>query len=299
MSVQRGRRRNSAAPRQECTLAQLREHLKMIGVTPGALIMLHTSVRNVSFLTGDERAAAVVRPAEVASKLLNEVFDLLGDTGTLVMPTHPLYLRDPGYHFPGDKSDLILDYDPRTTPCQVGLANEIFRRLPGTERSLHPLQSVSVRGPRSADILRNNLNRFKPLPHGVESSYYRMCQNRGLVVSFGIPLIDYFTLIHTAEDVRDADWPVKNFFRERRFRVRINGQWDEWIVRERRPLFARSYCEGQLQRDLLHEGLLHEGHAGTIRVDWANAGEVLDFLLHRDKNNSYPYYFTKLAKLSL
>lgn len=299
MGARSRRQRRAPAPRQECTVTQLREYLKLIGVVPGALVMVHTSVRNVWLVTGEEHSPAMAQPAEVASKLLRELLDLLGDTGTLVMPTHPLYRRDPGYHSSADKSDLVLDYDPRKTPCRVGLANEIFRRLPGTERTLHPLDGVSVRGPKSADILRNNLNRSKPLPHGVDSSYYRICQNRGIVVSFGIPLIEYFTLIHTAEDIRDADWPVKNFFRERRFRVRINEEWDEWIVRERRPLFARSYCEGQLRRDLLREGLLHEGHVGTIRVDWANTGEVLEFLLSRNKNNSYPYYFTKLTKLSL
>jgi aminoglycoside 3-N-acetyltransferase len=291
------RRRRAPAARQECTVAQLREYLKLIGIVPGVLAMLHTSVRNVSLIAGDGQPSAEGQPAGAASRLLGEVMDLVGDTGTLVMPTHPLYSRDPGYHSPGNKSDLILDYDPHKTPCQVGLANEIFRQLPGTQRSLHPLQSVSARGPRAADILRNNLNRSKPLPHGADSSYYRVCTGGGIVVGFGIPLIEYLTLIHVAEDIRDADWPVNDFYRERRFRVRINEKWEEWTVRERRPLFARSYCEGQIHRDLLREGLLHEGHVGTIRVDWANAGEVLEFLLYRNKGNSYPYYFTSLAKL--
>jgi aminoglycoside 3-N-acetyltransferase len=114
-------------------------------------------------------------------------------------------------------------------------------------------------------------------------------------VSIGVPLIECFTLIHTAEDVRDAEWPVKNFFRERRFRVRSGESCDEWIVRERRPLFARSYSEGQLHRDLLREGILHESRVGTIRVDWASAGDVLSFMLLENSNSTYPYYYPQLS----
>lgn len=275
---------------------ELREFLKSIGITRNAVVMVHTSVRNVSLIDDQETGQAFSDPIAVATKLLSLLSELVGESGTLVMPSHPLYRDDPGYYKGGDKSQLVLTYDPLKTPCSVGLTNELFRFSPGTQRSLHPLQSVSARGPRAGEILADNLNRRKPLPHGVDSSYYRVVQYEGIVVSIGVPLIEYFTLIHTAEDVRDAEWPVKSFFRERRFRVRIGESCDEWVVRERRPFFVRSYCEGQLHRDFLREGILHEGRVGTSRVDWARAREVFDFMMRRNKSNSYPYFFTRLAQ---
>lgn len=274
---------------------QLREFLNGIVVGGNAVVMVHTSVRNVSLIGDEEPGRVFSQPIAVASRLLSILVELLGESGTLVMPTHPLYRDDPGYYEDGDKSQLVLTYDPLKTPCNVGLTNELFRISPGTQRSLHPLQSVSARGPRAAEVLAHNLNRRKPLPHGVDSSYYHVCKSGGVVVSIGVPLIECFTLIHTAEDVRDAEWPVKNFFRERRFRVRIGESCDEWIVRERRPLFARSYSEGQLHRDLLREGILHESRVSTIRVDWASAADVLSFMLLANSSSTYPYYCPRLS----
>ena len=285
----------SDAP-QTSSVKELREFLKSIGVRGSAVVMVHTSVRNVSLVSDDVPGRAFRPPIAAASRLLSLLVELLGETGTLVMPTHPLYRDDPGYYKGGEKSQLVLTYDPLKIRCNVGLTNELFRVSPGTQRSLHPLQSVSARGSKAEEILTNNLNQRKPLPHGPDSSYYRVCKLGGIVVSIGVPLIKCFTLIHTAEDMRDTEWPVKNFFRERRFRVRIGEGCDEWIVRERRPLFARSYCGGQLHRDLLREGLLHEGRAGTIRVDWAIAAEVFEFLMRRNQGNSYPYFLTGWAK---
>ena len=237
-------------------------------------------------------------PVATASAILREMIAAVGDEGTLVLPTHPHYRDDPGYHSRVEKSRLVLNYDPERTPSSVGLVSELFRRYPGSLRSHHPLQTISCRGRRAEELLCGNLNDDKPLPHGAHSGYYRFCVARGLVLSIGVPLIKCCTLIHVAEDVRDADWPIRNFFRERRFRVRRLGRDErDWIVRERRPLFVRSYCDGQLHRDLLREGILTEGYAGTIRFDYANARSIFEYLMHRNSSTGYPYFLTRLAQL--
>jgi len=289
-------RSRPAGPPQQATLGELRDVLDRLGVRPGALAMVHTSVRGASLVDDKAGGRNLISPAGVAAGLLSLLLDLVGDTGTLVMPTHPAYQDGRRHLSGGEESDSLVRYDPLKTPCHVGLTNELFRRLPGAQRSMHPLQSVSARGPQASELLQNNLNDSRPLPHGVDSAYYRICQKRGLVVSIGVPLLEYFTLIHTAEDVRDSEWPIRDFFRERRFRVRSGPDEAEWVVRERRPLFARSYCEGQLHRDFLREGILHEGKAGSLRVDFARANEVFEYLMWRNKGNTYPYFLANLAK---
>ena len=287
-------RRRKAGHKQHAQIEDLREKVAASGFGPSRLVMVHASTRGMSI----ERSRHVTNDAVgVAALLVSELLALSGDRGTLVMPTHPLYPRDPGYHAAVDKSDLVLTYDPIKTRTTVGLVNEIFRLCPGVLRTAHPLQCVSAIGPGAEDLLNNNLNETKPLPHGVHSAYYRICKANGTVISIGFPLIECCTFIHSAEDSRDQEWPVRDFFRERRFIVRLNGDERDWTVRERRPLFARSYCEGQLHRDLLREGLLHEGTAGGIRVDWASAGDVYEFLMHRNRGNSYPFFLPRLAKI--
>ena len=40
------------------------------------------------------------------------------------------------------------------------------------------------------------------------------------------------TLIHVAEEVRDQDWPIKDFFEEVRYIVRVNGRDEQHVVRQ-------------------------------------------------------------------
>jgi aminoglycoside N3'-acetyltransferase len=273
----------------------LRDCLYQIGVRSGALVMVHSSVGGLT-LTGSEFPnAKLENSVSVALCLLQDLKELLGTTGTLVMPTHPMYQDDPGYLY-HDKTNFVLKYDPRKTPSNVGLLTELFRRMPDVQRSLHPLNTLSAWGLRASELLQDNLNCWKPLPHGVESGYYRLCQWGGMVISIGVPLFKYMTLMHTGEDVRDRDWPVKNFYRERIFLIRFGEQERECIVRERRPEFARCFCLSKFHRDLLREGILHEGSVGDVRVDWANANDVFTFVMRRNQGSAYPYYLPALAK---
>ena len=42
------------------------------------------------------------------------------------------------------------------TPSAVGLVNELFRRQPGVQRSLHPYNTLAARGPLAAELLRQS-----------------------------------------------------------------------------------------------------------------------------------------------
>ena len=197
--------------------------------------------------------------------MLDNLLELVGDSGTLVMPTQAAYQMNDQRMRGGDDAEPPALYDPTSTPCGVGLANELFWRRKGVQRSLHPYNSVAVHGPLAEELLRDNLNEFKPLPHGVYSAYYRLCQKNGLVISVGVPLGRYMTLVHTAEDVRDRP----GFSVEKRYRVRAEGKEREWTVRETREKYGMfCLCMLKCVRDLRCEGILHEGAVGTVRVDW-------------------------------
>jgi hypothetical protein len=70
-----------------------------------------------------------------------------------------------------------------------------------------------------------------------------------------------------------------------------DGIAKEWTVRLRRDDYAKfAYCRSKMGRDMVAEGVIHEGRVGTVRVDWARAGVVFDFMWRKTKNSSYPYY---------
>ena len=186
------------------------------------------------------------------------------------MPTNPQYQLEDGRFSDAERKDLVLHYDPQRTPCAVGMANELFWRRKGVLRSLHPHNPLAARGPLAEELFRDNLNDREPLPHGVDSGYYRFCLRNGLVIGLGAPLWHSITIIHVPEEIRDASWPIENFFERRRYAIRIDGQEKIFTVRERRPEFgALCNCNRKVRRDLLREGILHEGKIGTAIVDGA------------------------------
>jgi len=177
------------------------------------------------------------------------------------------------------------------------LTNELFWRRKGVLRSLHPYNSLAAHGPLAEELLHDNLNRFKPLPHGAYSGYYRFCQKNGLVFSVGVSLQSSMTLIHSPEEVRDEQWPIKDFYEERTYSIRIDEKDELYTVRQRRPKYAKyCICVHKVFRDLTREGILHESMAGNVRVDWVRSKDMFDLFMDRNKDFPYPYYGLCLAR---
>jgi aminoglycoside 3-N-acetyltransferase len=223
--------------------------------------------------------------------------ELLGPSGTLTMPTHALYQNEDALLSDAERRDHVIFYDPQRTPCWVGLANELFRRRGDVMRSLHPHNPLAARGPLAEELLRDNLNRDKPLPHGVYSGYYRLCQKNGLIISVGISLQNSMSMIHMPEEVRDEAWQIKNFFEERTYRIRIGEKDELYVVRQRKPKYSKyCICVHKIFRDLAREGILHETEVGGVRADWVHGKEVFDYFMKRNEKFPYPYYGLWLAR---
>jgi aminoglycoside 3-N-acetyltransferase len=276
--------------RQTAMRKEFKQYLREIGVAEGALVMAHTSVSNLQLFDNSESDPVSGGFLKEANNLVNDMLELVGPAGTLVMPTNAYYQNDDRVLNPIERNRTIL-YNPRTTPCAVGLANELFWRRKGVLRSLHPYNSLAAYGPLAEELLRDNLNHDKPLPQGIYSGYYRFSQKNGLVVSIGVPLQNSMTLIHTPEEIRDMDWPIKDFFEDRQYLVRIGERDELYILRQRRPEYGMyCICVRKAFRDLVREGIVHETSVGSVRVDWARSGEVFDYFMQRNKNSHYPYY---------
>ena len=272
----------------------LRTVLERAGISKGSLVMVHSALDGIHLSTIE--GAIISSPLAVTMRILHLLKSVIGEEGTLAMPTHPKYKSDPG--FMHDKSDLVLEYDPVKSASSVGLLSEIFRRQAGTVRSLHPLSSLCVRGPLASSILADNLNDEAPLPHGRHSSYYNFCKLNGTVLSIGLPLIRCMSIIHVVEEVRDQEWPVQGFFYPRRFMLAEHGTAREVHVRERRPEYVRSLALGALGEDLRKEAILNDSFVGEVPVQYAKAGEVFSYMTSRgDSGGSYPYFFPSLSRL--
>ncbi len=133
-----------------CTRESLASGLRGIGLRAGDTVLAHSSLSSLGWVCGG--------PATVVRALL----DVLGDDGTLVVPTQtgdnsdPALWRDPPVpeSWWADIRASMPPYDARTTPTRgVGVVPETLRTWPGAVRSAHPQTSFAAVGARAAAIV--------------------------------------------------------------------------------------------------------------------------------------------------
>jgi aminoglycoside 3-N-acetyltransferase len=102
---------------------QIAAGLKALGILPGDLVMVHSSLKSLGKVDGG------------AETVIDAFLDVIGPGGTLAMPTN------------ADAQGA--SFDAARTPASTGLIPETFRRRPGVVRSLHPTHSVAAFGPKA------------------------------------------------------------------------------------------------------------------------------------------------------
>lgn len=139
-----------AKPRGPATVSSLASDLHELGAAEGDTLLVHTSLSRLGWVAGGPIAVV-----EALSRVL-------GEHGTLVMPTHTRGLCDPsGWQdppvpeswWPAVRAETPA-FDPLTTPsAMMGVVAESFRTQPGVVRSTHPLGSFAARGPHADEIV--------------------------------------------------------------------------------------------------------------------------------------------------
>ncbi|MFI2612781.1 aminoglycoside N(3)-acetyltransferase [Kitasatospora sp. NPDC018619] len=133
-----------------CTRPSLATGLRDLGLRSGETVLVHSSLRSFGWVCGG--------PVAVVQALL----DVLGEDGTLVVPTQTSDNSDPaGWGNPPVPESWWADirastppYDPHTTRTSgVGVIPETVRTWPGALRSAHPQTSFAAIGPRAAEIV--------------------------------------------------------------------------------------------------------------------------------------------------
>ncbi len=182
------------------TIESLRGDLLKLGLLPGAVVLVHSSMKSLGWVSGGP--VAVILALEMA----------LGREGTLVMPTHSSDLSDPAFWrnppVPAAWWPVIRDtmpaFDPDLTPTRgMGKIPETFRRGRGVVRSDHPNVSFAAKGPLAERITAEHALDY---PLGEHSPLARLYDLDGWVLLLGVGHQNN-TSLHLAE--YRADFPGK------------------------------------------------------------------------------------------
>ena len=171
---------------------RMAEDLGKLGVTPGDVLIVHTSMRSLGYVIGGSQA------------VLDALHAAVGTEGTLVMPTQswqscdPAFLAEPGV--PEEWWPAIRDglpaYDPARSPSQsMGVVAELLRTEPGARRSGHPHRSITASGSNASVITaRHDLD----CPSGERSPLAVLYELRAMILLLGVKA-DRATAQHLAE----------------------------------------------------------------------------------------------------
>ena len=170
--------------RRPIAVAELRQQLIDLGVTPGRTLWVQSS--------WNEFFNLAMRPTDMIDLLR----DLLGPSGTLAMPAFSIR-QDPAKVFLVDRA-----------PVYTGLLCEAFRRYSGVCRSIHLSSSVCAIGPNADYLIRDH--HLTAMPWGKDSPFCRLMDVDARILGLGAGF-KFMTPLHAVECLLYDEVP---FFRK-------------------------------------------------------------------------------------
>jgi aminoglycoside 3-N-acetyltransferase len=161
------------------TTESIASDLNSIGVEAGQTVLVHSSLSSLGWVCGG--APAVVDALQ----------RVVGEDGTIVMPTHSPGNRDPtdmsAPPVPESWYDTIREemppYRPAVTPTQgMGSIAECFRSYPTVRRSAHPQHSFAAWGADAALVTKDHAYDYS---FGEQSPLARVFDLNGDVLYLG------------------------------------------------------------------------------------------------------------------
>lgn len=164
------------------TVEQIKKDLRDLGVKKGDIVMLHASLSQIGYVEGG------------ADAVLDAVLDVLGEEGTLMVPT---------FTYSYDLREGAEAFDKTSTPsCGNGILADTLWQRKEAFRSDHPAYSVAAVGTQAEEMTGGH-----PMeqPVGEGSPLHRLVEKGGYVLLLGVGQ-DRNTLVHTAECLAGAGY---------------------------------------------------------------------------------------------
>jgi len=97
-------------------------------------------------------------------------------------------------------------FDVSNTISEMGMLTEIFRRIPGVVRSIHPTHSICALGPLADELTRNH--HLADTTFGEGTPFCEMIKYNTIILGLGVKSYSAGTQIHSAEDILKDKYPI-------------------------------------------------------------------------------------------
>lgn len=199
------------------TEEQLSEDLRALGLSEGASVVAHVSMRAIGPIEGG------------AETLLAAFRRVLGDSGTLLVPTFTPQFTDPAESegAPDSLNEIetlraaIPTFDAASTPAAtiaVGVFPEFVRRQPDARRSDHPVVSFAAVGALASRLTENAPFHY---PLGSDSPLARLHDRNGWAILIGVGQ-EANSILHLAEVWADVPYIHRS--------ARVKTGEDRWVA---------------------------------------------------------------------
>ena len=172
--------------------AALRKHLEQRIQSDFDILMVHSSINHMQPMFTDS-------PLDLVKMLVA----FCGPHRTLAMPA--FYFGDPKIGGAYATLSQRPRFDLRRVPSQMGLATELFRRMPGVVQSRHPVYRIAALGPMARDLTSGH--ELTEYPNGIGSPFDFMAQHNTQIIGVG-KTFQVLTQAHHIEGVMGDSFPV-------------------------------------------------------------------------------------------
>jgi len=156
------------------------------------ILMVHSSVNHMKPMFTDT-------PLQFVRMLM----EFCGRERTLAMPG--FYFGEPALGGAYATFKHHPRFDLRRTASQMGLATELFRRMPGVLQSRHPVYRISALGPLASALTSGH--EHAQTAAGRSTPFEFMANHRTCILGIGKPM-QVLTQAHHIEDVMGDEFPV-------------------------------------------------------------------------------------------
>lgn len=244
-----------------------------LGLMNGMELMVHSSMKSLGFVVNG------------ALDVIDSLLKVIGEEGTLLMPSHTGQLTDPAeWKNPPIPSEYVKTvrrcmspFDPKTTPIRNrGVIPQVFLMYPGIFRSHHPLNSVIAKG-RQAEYFTQS----HPLhaSEGMESPIGRLYERCGHIILLGVTLARC-TAIHLAEFIADVPYLKKSLVK---VLVRGKDGNNEFVHLEHYPGDSEHF--DKVRHDIRCKGMFKDVDFRCGKLIFFPIKPIVDFVVERLKED--------------